>query len=98
MKMKDTYGRTARMFHELPTKLSSSHRHHFHRGDVLRGEGEYTGAHQCQRSNTSSEQNPGPIAIISPGLAVGGGLAMVSRSTCNTEADERLPISPSERQ
>jgi hypothetical protein len=25
MKMKDTDGRTARMFHELPTKLSSSH-------------------------------------------------------------------------
>ena len=29
---------------------------------------------QCQRSRTSSEQNPGPIASISPGLPLGGGL------------------------
>ena len=53
---------------------------------------------QCQRSSTSSEQNPGPIASISPGLPLGGGLAMVSRRMCSTEADERLAISPSERQ
>src|ERR1700733_13911846 len=58
---------------------------------------EPTGAHQCQRSNTSSEQNPGPIAIIRPGLPLGGFLAMVSRSTCSTEAEDRLPISPRER-
>src|SRR6478672_5224779 len=53
---------------------------------------------QCQRSSTSSEQNPGPIAISTPGLPFGGCLAIVSRKTCNTEDDERLPTSLSERQ
>ncbi len=52
----------------------------------------------CQRSSTSSEQKPGPIAISSPGLPLGGRLAMVSRSTCSTDADDRLPTSASERQ
>ena len=53
---------------------------------------------QRQRSSTSSEQKPGPIAIIRPGLPAGGRLAMVSRSTCSTDADDRLPTSASERQ
>src|ERR1700739_3040810 len=52
---------------------------------------------QCQRSMTSSEQNPGPIASITPGLPPGGRLAIVSRSTGSTEADDRLPTSLSER-
>ena len=85
-------------FHEPPTKLLSLHRRHS-QGDALRARTEVHGrAYQCQRSNTSSEQKPGPIASIRPGLPLGGFLAMVSRSTCSTEADERLPISPSERQ
>src|ERR1700756_4319528 len=46
---------------------------------------------------TSSEQNPGPIASITPGLPLGGCLAIVSRNTCSTDDDERLPTSPSER-
>ncbi|BAX27321.1 Uncharacterised protein [Mycobacterium tuberculosis] len=37
------------------------------------------------------------MAIINPGLPLGGGLAMVSRSTCSTDADDRFPISPNER-
>jgi len=40
----------------------------------------------------------GPIASISPGLPLGGFLAMVSRRMCSTDADSRLAISPSERQ
>src|ERR1700739_526893 len=52
---------------------------------------------QCQRSMTSSEQKPGPIASITPGLPLGGCLAIVSRNTCSTDDDERLPTSPSER-
>src|ERR1700723_1481507 len=50
-----------------------------------------------QRSMTSSEQKPGPIASMTPGLPLGGCLAIVSRNTCSTEDDERLPTSPKER-
>ena len=38
------------------------------------------------------------MASSTPGLSAGGRLAMVSRSTCSTDADERLPTSASDRQ
>src|ERR1700722_15674819 len=47
---------------------------------------------------TSSEQKPGPIASIIPGLPLGGCLAIVSRRTCTPDDDERLPTSLNERQ
>src|ERR1700760_997339 len=46
---------------------------------------------------TSSEQKPGPIASMTPGLPAGGCLAIVSRKTCSTDDDDRLPTSASER-
>ena len=38
------------------------------------------------------------MAMSTPGLPAGGRLAMVSRSTCSTDADDRLPTSASDRQ
>ena len=34
---------------------------------------------------------------MSPGLALGGGVAIVSRNTCSTDPDERFPTSLNER-
>src|SRR6202020_958719 len=46
---------------------------------------------------TSSEQKPGPIASSIPGLPLGGCLAIVSRRTCSTDDEERLPTSLNDR-
>src|SRR5258708_6520734 len=46
-----------------------------------------------QRSSTTSEQKPGPIAAITPRVPVGGRrCAITSSSTHSTEADDRFPI------
>src|ERR1700730_6339598 len=49
-----------------------------------------------QPSSTSSEQNPGPMASISPNEPAGGGSAMFDRSTSSTETDERIALSRDE--
>ena len=47
-----------------------------------------------QRSSTSSEQNPGPIAVIRPQLpGAGRWFSRVSASTSSTEVEERFPTS-----
>ncbi|EUA91797.1 hypothetical protein I551_1642 [Mycobacterium ulcerans str. Harvey] len=47
-------------------------------------------------SNTSSEQNAGPIAIISPIEPAGGGSARLARNTSKMDTEERFPLLRSE--